>query len=116
MAVPLFESEESAEHLCCFHCCAAARHDLLCRLMESYRKDAEQHGAVVAFNCEVVSGQVSGAAEHLCTSCGGMSCTIIFYLLSQLPLQMQLQVLCNEKQRLCGGMSRFLWWCYMQAE
>lgn len=37
---------------------------LLCRLMESYRKDAEQHGAVVAFNCEVVGGQISGAAEH----------------------------------------------------
>ena len=32
--------------------------------MESYRKDAEQHGAVVALNCEVVGGKVSGAAKH----------------------------------------------------
>lgn len=30
--------------------------------MDSYRKDAEQHGAVVALNCEVVGGKVSGAA------------------------------------------------------
>ncbi len=28
--------------------------------MESYRKDAEQHGALVAFNCEVVGGNISG--------------------------------------------------------
>lgn len=32
--------------------------------MESYRKDAEQHGAVVALNCEVVGGKVAGAATH----------------------------------------------------
>ena len=34
-----------------------------CRLMESYRKDAEQHGAVVAFNCEVVGGDLSGESS-----------------------------------------------------
>ena len=28
--------------------------------MESYRKDAEQHGALLAFNCEVVGGNISG--------------------------------------------------------
>lgn len=37
---------------------------MLCRLMESYRKDAEQHDAVVALNCEVVGGKVSGTAKH----------------------------------------------------
>ena len=30
--------------------------------MESYRKDAEQHGALVALNCEVVGGNLSGAS------------------------------------------------------
>ena len=40
----------------------------LCRLMESYRKDAEQHGAVVALNCEVIGGKVSGAATHCVNS------------------------------------------------
>ncbi|KAL3156333.1 hypothetical protein ABBQ38_000651 [Trebouxia sp. C0009 RCD-2024] len=35
------------------------------KLMESYRKDAEQHGAVVAFNCEVVGGQISGRLKTL---------------------------------------------------
>ena len=35
---------------------------VMCRLMESYRKDAEQHGAVVAFNCEVVGGDMSGSS------------------------------------------------------
>ena len=29
--------------------------------MESYRKDAEEHDAVVALNCEVTGGRVSGA-------------------------------------------------------
>lgn len=28
--------------------------------MESYRKDAEQHGALLAFSCEVVGGNISG--------------------------------------------------------
>lgn len=44
---------------------------LLCRLMESYRRDAEQHGAVVALNCEVVGGKVSGAA---------MLCIVNFFM------------------------------------
>ena len=32
--------------------------------MKSYRKDAEEHGAVVALNCEVIGGQVAGASYH----------------------------------------------------
>ena len=32
----------------------------MCRLMASYRKDAEEHGAVLAFNSEVIHGDVSG--------------------------------------------------------
>ena len=38
-----------------------------CRLMESYRKDAEEHGAVVALNCEVVGGNISGHGACLST-------------------------------------------------
>ena len=40
----------------------------MCRLMESYRKDAEQHGAEVALNCEVIGGKVSGAGTQ-CMNC-----------------------------------------------
>lgn len=32
--------------------------------MESYRKDAEQHGALLAFNCEVVGGNLSGLSDQ----------------------------------------------------
>ncbi len=32
--------------------------------MESYRKDAEQHGALLAFNCEVVGGSLSGLSHQ----------------------------------------------------
>lgn len=31
-----------------------------CRLMASYRKDAGEHGAVLALNSEVIHGDVSG--------------------------------------------------------
>lgn len=33
--------------------------------MESYRKDAEQRGAVLALNCEVVGGNVSSMSSQL---------------------------------------------------
>ncbi|DBA91270.1 TPA: hypothetical protein ACH3X2_004037 [Trebouxia sp. C0005] len=35
------------------------------KLMESYRKDAEQHGALLAFSCEVVGGNISGKMKKL---------------------------------------------------
>ena len=36
-----------------------------CRLMESYRKDAEERGTVVALNCQVTGGKVSGAVANV---------------------------------------------------